>query len=80
MSKQSSFDKIKKLRLRRGDCLVVREFELAQQISKMKFPFLNFQVPIICAPLGVEVIPADELVKVAERARATSQLIIPGKI
>jgi len=80
MSKQLNYDRIKKLRLRRGDVLVVRDVMLAREISEMKFPFLTFQVPIVVAPLGIEAIPADDLLKIAQKARETSQLIISGKI
>jgi len=79
-SKQWAFDKIKKLRLRRGDILVCTDPHLGKVLAEMKFPYLNFQVPIVVAPLGLQAIKADDLLAIARRARETSQLIIPGKI
>lgn len=78
--KQHLYDKVKKMRLRRGDLLICRDYQTGKMLSEMKFPFLTFQVPIVVAPGGLECIPADDLMKIAQRARQTAQLIIPGKL
>jgi hypothetical protein len=78
--KQKLYDKVKKMRLRRGDILVCHDPMTAETLARMKFPFLPFQVPIVVAPLGLERIPADDLMGIAQKARQTAQLIIPGKI
>lgn len=74
------YDRIKKLRLKRGDVLVVPDPMTAKELSQMKWPYITFQVPIVIAPLGLERIPAEDLMKIAQRVRESSQLIIPAKI
>lgn len=72
--------RVEKLRLRRGDILVCRDWEAAKAISEMKFPYITFQVPIVFAPGGLEAIPGDKLFEIARKARESSQIILPGKI
>lgn len=79
-NKTPLFEMVKRLRLQRGDVVVVRDPFIAERLAQMKWPYITFQVPIVVAPLGIEAIPAEELMKIAQSARETSRLIIPGKV
>ena len=53
-SKASFLAAIKKLELKRGDILLVRDFRVIEQLESFKLP-LGFDVPLIMDPSGVGV-------------------------
>lgn len=72
-----SYDRVKRLRLKRGDILVVSDPLDAYNLSRMKWPYISFQVPIVVVQGSIEAMPAATLRKILAESEECSRLIIP---
>jgi hypothetical protein len=59
---------IRRLRLRKGDVLLVRTPEAMARLSEMRMSELEFEVPIVFAPTSVHRLSKEYLQKLIARA------------
>ena len=69
--------RIEKLRIKRGDVLVVRDYNTAKRLEGIHFN-LQFQVPIVFAPLGIEKLSVDALKNIIAEVDEAKRIILPG--
>lgn len=72
-----TYDRVKRLRLKRGDILVVSDPLDAYNLSRMRWPYIAFQVPIVVVQGSVDVLPAATLRKILAESEDCSRIIIP---
>jgi hypothetical protein len=75
--KKHVYDRVRRLRLKRGDVIVCHDVQDAHNLARMRWPYISFQVPIVCAPGGIEQLPIEALRQILREAETCSQLIIP---
>lgn len=56
---------LKRLRLKPGDVLIVRDWNMLSQLEELRIPNLNFSIPILFAPDKDSIVrmPREELLK-----------------
>lgn len=66
ISTSSMISAISKLRIEKGDCLLVKDQETLMWLSEHG-PRLDFQVPLIFAPKGIESLSRQDLMNLVEQ-------------
>lgn len=54
-------DRVRALRLQPGDILVTQDYDAMEALSEQQIAGIDFEVPVICAPNGIEKISVNEL-------------------
>lgn len=70
---------IRKLRLERGDALLVSNYETLRYLSEMPL-HLDFVVPLVFAPNGVEKLTRQDLLNLLEQLDQTSAISPPESL
>lgn len=78
MSKAVLEDKIERLRLEKGDILVVKDFEVLKSLEWIGPKLsLDFHVPMVFAPTGVQTLKKEDLLNLLEQLEQTDKSVLP---
>jgi len=71
MSKAGLLDLIQKIHLEKGDIIVCRDETALKMFGEIQVPGVDFPVPLVFAPQGVQILKREDLLNLLEQLEQT---------
>lgn len=76
LSKAAVLDILQKLKIEKGDVLVVKDIETLEYLSKVHVPGIEGTVPLVYAPQGVQVLKREDLLNLLEQLEQADKSVL----
>ena len=77
MSKAALGSFIQKLNLQKGDILVCKNWESLKMLGELKIPGIDFQIPLVFAPEGIQKLNRQDLLNLLEQLEQPDKSVLP---
>lgn len=78
LSKAAVLNVLQKLKIEKGDVLVVKDIETLHYLSKVQVPGIEGTIPLVYAPQGVQILKREDLLNLLEQLEQSDKSVLPA--